>query len=272
MDPSLASRAGMCITSMFPPFSVSWTQKANAHEEKTPSSQKKSLAEIRRREAKASHRATTNAEGIRSRNQGDCRQVAHMNIFEEVKNAVPMQDAARLYGFTPNRAGFIRCPFHNDKTPSLKLYSRSFYCFGCGAHGSVIDFVAQLCKLEPIEAAKRINDDFRLGLPMDRPQDPEAMKERQRVAEARRLFDEWREQMLNKLDACIRIANTADFKNLSDAAALATRWRETFEYWADILLHGNLDNQIAIFRDRKEVEDLCKKVLRDTPRKSLPAA
>ena len=31
--------------------------------------------------------------------------------------------------------------FHNDKTPSMKLDKR-FHCFGCGADGDVIDFVA----------------------------------------------------------------------------------------------------------------------------------
>lgn len=37
----------------------------------------------------------------------------------------------------------IPCPFHEDKTPSLKVYAKSnrFVCFGCNARGSPIDFV-----------------------------------------------------------------------------------------------------------------------------------
>ena len=35
------------------------------------------------------------------------------------------------------------CPFHNDKTPSMKLDQR-YHCFGCGADGDVIDFAAAL--------------------------------------------------------------------------------------------------------------------------------
>lgn len=37
------------------------------------------------------------------------------------------------------------CPFHAEKTPSFTVVpDREFYhCFGCGAHGDVIDFVAQ---------------------------------------------------------------------------------------------------------------------------------
>ena len=37
----------------------------------------------------------------------------------------------------------ISCPFHQDKKPSLKVYSKSnrWVCFGCGLKGSPIDFV-----------------------------------------------------------------------------------------------------------------------------------
>lgn len=35
------------------------------------------------------------------------------------------------------------CPFHNEKTPSFTVNDQKgfYHCFGCGAHGSVIDFV-----------------------------------------------------------------------------------------------------------------------------------
>lgn len=36
-----------------------------------------------------------------------------------------------------------RCPFHDDSTPSFVVYplTNTFYCYGCGKHGDVIDFV-----------------------------------------------------------------------------------------------------------------------------------
>lgn len=40
------------------------------------------------------------------------------------------------------------CPFHADKTPSLVLYKdQTYHCFGCGAHGDVLDFVAGTQKI-----------------------------------------------------------------------------------------------------------------------------
>ncbi len=45
----------------------------------------------------------------------------------------------------------ICCPFHNERTPSLVFYAHnnSFYCFGCGASGTPIDFVAYSEDLDP---------------------------------------------------------------------------------------------------------------------------
>jgi DNA primase len=53
----------------------------------------------------------------------------------------------RILGIHSNNRRFsIRCPFHNDKSPSLVIYpDNSFYCFGCTKHGNnCIDFVMGL--------------------------------------------------------------------------------------------------------------------------------
>ena len=56
-----------------------------------------------------------------------------------------MRDIVEQYGFTPNRAGFIHCPFHKgDKGASLKVYQDSFHCFGCGANGDIFTFVQKM--------------------------------------------------------------------------------------------------------------------------------
>lgn len=60
---------------------------------------------------------------------------------EEIKRTVKMAEVVSRYGFNPNRAGFICCPFHKEKTPSCKIYDDSYYCFGCGEHGDIFDFV-----------------------------------------------------------------------------------------------------------------------------------
>lgn len=64
---------------------------------------------------------------------------------EEIKGAYSMRDILRRYGLPEqNRAGFICCPFHREKTPSMKVYAKDFHCFGCGAHGDIFDFVRRM--------------------------------------------------------------------------------------------------------------------------------
>ena len=71
-------------------------------------------------------------------------EVWRMNLFETVKAAVTVRLAAEHYGLKVERGGMVRCPFHDDRHPSMKLNESYFYCFGCGATGDVIDFVARL--------------------------------------------------------------------------------------------------------------------------------
>jgi len=64
-----------------------------------------------------------------------------MTNIDDIKRDHPMPEVVRQYGIEINRTGFCRCPFHNERTASMKIYAQSFYCFGCGAGGDVIDFV-----------------------------------------------------------------------------------------------------------------------------------
>lgn len=64
-----------------------------------------------------------------------------MNLFEIVKYGVSCREAAELYGIDVNRYSKALCPFHNDRHPSLYVADNHYYCFTCGEHGDVIDFV-----------------------------------------------------------------------------------------------------------------------------------
>lgn len=195
-------------------------------------------------------------------------------VFAAVKEKCLTDDVVREYGFEPNRAGFIRCPFHGEKTPSLKLYRERWHCFGCGDGGDAIDFVAKLFSLSPLDACRKLNRDFHLGLEFDRPPtqaERDAEKRRKRVREAEQLFGDWRDQLLLQFNAAIRVANLADFTRLSDAETLALRWREAFEDWSDVLSHGPLSEQMGIFRDREEVQQLCAKILSPSSTRSSAA-
>ncbi|MDR2158428.1 MAG: DNA primase [Holosporaceae bacterium] len=65
------------------------------------------------------------------------------------------------------RDWFGLCPFHKEKTGSLKVDSdRGFYyCFGCGAGGDVISFVQNFDKVSFSEAVEIIANSYGIPLP-----------------------------------------------------------------------------------------------------------
>ena len=83
-----------------------------------------------------------------------------MNLFDTVKAAVQPRMAAERYGLPIQQGSMVCCPFHADRTPSMKLNEDYFYCFGCGATGDVIDLAARLFSLSSYDAAKKLAAEF----------------------------------------------------------------------------------------------------------------
>ncbi len=80
------------------------------------------------------------------------------------------------------------CPFHNEKTPSFTVYpdTASYYCFGCGAGGEVINFIRNIENLDFIESVKLLADRAGLKLPETDSYDDAIAKLRRRIYEANR--------------------------------------------------------------------------------------
>ena len=143
-----------------------------------------------------------------------------MDYAEKIKSMVSMPEMMEHYGFSLNRSGFCKCPFHSEMSASFKAYpgSRGFYCYGCNESGSVIDFVMKFFGLSFVDAIKKINEDFSLGLPigekLDRRKQLEMNRQafmRKRAVEAEKsererlenaywtAFDEWKRLDTNKI-------------------------------------------------------------------------
>ena len=123
------------------------------------------------------------------------------DLGSQIKERLTAREVVEFYGFHPNRSGYIRCPFHNEKTASLKIYDGGkdgWHCFGCGAGGSVIDFVMKLFDIDFRQACVRLNMDFSMGLIGERPSHAERsalLEARRREAEKKEVFEqEYREK------------------------------------------------------------------------------
>ena len=127
----------------------------------------------------------------------------------------PKAQAASFYGIRVGRNGMVCCPFHNDRTPSMKVDSR-FYCFGCGASGDVIDFAALLHGLGKREAAVRLAKDF--GVSYEKPGNAPPDRKRHNRSQPRQKSAEQRFQETERY--CFRV--------LCDYLRLLEHWKTAY--------------------------------------------
>lgn len=85
--------------------------------------------------------------------------------FEQVGDRIKMRDVISLYVTrTDKEAGRIPCPFHNGKDRNLSYSPDLWQCWVCGEKGNTITFVAKLFGLSNIDALRKIDEDFGLGI------------------------------------------------------------------------------------------------------------
>ena len=196
-------------------------------------------------------------------------------LFEECRERISAQEVAVYYGGHIEH-GKMLCPFHGDVHPSMSFKNGCFRCWACGAAGDAVNYVSKLFGLSQIEALQKINADFNLALPIDRPPTREERKKaekRQAITDMRQQYEAWRFDMLKQLNSAYRIGHRAlmEERGPTEAEALAIRWREALEAWADALDSADMETQMEIFRMRTEVEQLCKTILSDSAERSKTA-
>lgn len=84
---------------------------------------------------------------------------ARADIVSIVSEYVPLKQNGRRY--------WGLCPFHNEKTASFSVDQEQglYYCFGCKAGGSVIQFVMDAERMEFSEAVRYLAEKLRMPLP-----------------------------------------------------------------------------------------------------------
>ena len=105
-------------------------------------------------------------------------------VTAAIRKAVPAVRAADALGLHPKRAGFCRCPFHDDHDASLTLYDndRGFFCFGCGKGGDVIRLVREVRGCSFTDALQWLNSAFSLGFDISTTDTPKALESAKNAA------------------------------------------------------------------------------------------
>ncbi len=91
------------------------------------------------------------------------------DIVEYIKNKVSILDVVspRVKLRRQGKDWFGLCPFHSEKTASFKVDPGSgfYYCFGCGAHGDIFNFMMEFERITFPEALERIANTHGIPLP-----------------------------------------------------------------------------------------------------------
>lgn len=82
--------------------------------------------------------------------------------IKDIKSKLTIAEVIKHYGLKADKQNRLKCPFHEDKTPSLQLYykTQTAFCFStnCSTHGKaidVIDFIMYYERCTKHEAIKK---------------------------------------------------------------------------------------------------------------------
>ena len=173
-----------------------------------------------------------------------------MTIYENIKAAISVKQAAEHYGLKVSRNGMACCPFHHDRHPSLKLNENYFFCFGCRAKGDVIDLVARMFELSGYEAAQRLAADFGISTEPGQAVAASCKPKRPHIRQFREdemlcfrvltdylhLLEDWR----------VRYAPRTPDEPYDDRFVEALQMHCHIEYMADVLTVGDLEERVAL--------------------------
>ena len=173
-----------------------------------------------------------------------------MTMYETIKAAISVKQAAEHYGLKASRNGMACCPFHNDRHPSLNLNEDYFFCFGCGAKGDVIDLVARLFDLSGYEAAQKLAADFGISTEPGqavrasyKPKRPHIRQFREDEMLCSRVLTDY----LHILeDWKLQYAPKTPDDELDDRFVEACQMHCHIEYMADVLTVGDLEERVAL--------------------------
>ena len=187
------------------------------------------------------------------------------DIQEIVKENVTARQAAEAYGLKVGRTGMACCPFHSDKSPSMKLDER-YYCFGCGATGDAVDLTAKLFGIGLREAAVKLAEDFGLNYdsrqkPSVRPRIREPTPEQKYQKEENHCYKVLTDYFHLLREWEKKYAPKQPDEEWNPLFAEALYKKNYIEYLLDILLYGSLEERKALVAEqRKEVLKLEQRI------------
>ena len=124
---------------------------------------------------------------------------ALMLAAQKIKDSISALDVADMLGWEV-RHGRCQCPLHGGHDFNCRLYpgNKGFYCHVCKRGGDVIALVQEYNGTSFKDTVSWFNGTFGLGMDIDSPLSPEAVKQAEiarKTRERENEFREWKERM-----------------------------------------------------------------------------
>ena len=185
-----------------------------------------------------------------------------MNIYETIKEQLDLRIVAEHYGID-SRNGMTACIFHDDRSPSMKLYADHYYCFGCSACGDVTAFTARLFGISQAEAAQKLAVDF--GIATSSAVSNPSIKtkltvigERQREQKAFRVLCDYCHLLRS---ARTELAPKSEKEPFHPLFAESLQHLTEYEYYCDIFIAGSKEERTEFMKERSDFLNELKRKL-----------
>ena len=175
-----------------------------------------------------------------------------MSLYKTIKEQLDLRTVAEHYGIN-SRNRITACIFHDDRSPSMKLYTDHYYCFGCSACGDVTAFTARLFGISQADASQKLASDF--GIAELQSKAKPSIKsqltiigERQREQEAFRVLCDYCHLLRF---ARTELAPKSENEPFHPLFAESLQHLEEYEFYCDIFISGSKEESISFMDSKK---------------------
>lgn len=185
-----------------------------------------------------------------------------MNNFKVANEMLDIEDTARWLGLSVNNNHYTSCVFHNERTPSMKLYKNTFRCYGCSSSGDSISLTARVLNISPYEALETINQAFNLGLELGKPVSYKNIRESKAIQKKQANYRTWYSEALIEISDYIRLCYDVCHNNTIEECyrEKAEAERKRVEGLQDRIMETDPEEAFRLYR--KEVEAIDGKLQR----------
>lgn len=172
---------------------------------------------------------------------------------EEIKEQTNMTDILNQYGIQVIR-GMCKCPFHDDRKPSMKVFKDGVTCFTCGESWDVFGFVMKIDNCDFKTAFRALGGTY---AKQDNPRARAIAKARFEAEKARRTKTrKTNRDMERTLVKALIICQNADiYEPYSDEWCYLKNKLSLIEfYYEERLIHDSQElNDLDVYRECSEL-------------------